>query len=233
MTETANEVLLKELKKYLHSFITQQRQSIEDVHELRVRSRELYSLLSAKEPFRKTVKKVIKISNKVRDIDVFVEVYFASLPKKYRIALDAAHVLKATAKSRKKEIKKLHDYLKTFLVPKSAVFDDTNHKKEYILNTEEVKLDKEALHKYRIYIKELLYKEKNSTTPSLQNIQILTKIKDILGTINDNFNGIQRISDFDMKAKLLQRIKEYTQEENLKLFKKFKKFNQKYTRSIS
>ena len=74
---------LQEYKKFVKQFIVDLKNSVEDIHTLRINSRELHSLISADDPFYPQLKRVIKLSNKIRDIDVFFEVYLHSLPKKY------------------------------------------------------------------------------------------------------------------------------------------------------
>lgn len=222
---------LKEFSQYVEKFVKQNEEGVEEIHKLRVMSRELYSLLGVEEPFNKSVKKVIKISNKIRDIDVFFEVYFNALPKKYRTQLDAGDVIQSTNKSRKKEIKKLHTYLQNLVLPKSAEFHDEGEEIGVVMSGEGLKLEKAESHKYRIYIKKILFREKNSSVRDEQKIKILSKIKDTLGTINDNFNGVQRLNTLDIKTKLLKKIENFTQKQNLKLFKRFQKLNQKYQRN--
>ncbi|MBU1659071.1 CHAD domain-containing protein [bacterium] len=217
---------LKEFKKYVKNFLKHHKESIEEIHELRVICRELFSLLQSDEPFSKIVKKVIKTSNKVRDIDVFSETYLKSLPKKYLKKMDTASIINSVNERRKKEIDKLHHYLKTLVVPESAEFHHEIQEMD-MMNSEEVKLDKEELHVYRIYIKKILFIEKNSSSKDEKKIKTLSKIKDILGTINDNYNGVKELSSFDIQDKLLKKIEKFTQKQNLKLFKQFKDLNQK------
>ncbi len=216
---------LKEFKKYVNNFLKHQKESIEDIHKLRVMSRELFSLVGVDEPFSKSVKKVIKTSNKIRDIDVFSETYLKSLPKKYLNELDTKSLIKSVHKRRKKEIDNLHTYLKTLVIPESVEFHHENQEID-VMNGEELKLEKEELHKYRIYIKKTLFMEKNSSAKDEKKIKTLSKIKDILGTINDNYNGVKELSSFDIKPKLLTKIEKFTQKQNLKLFKQFKYLNQ-------
>jgi phosphohistidine phosphatase len=188
-------------------------------------SRELFSLLEAAEPFSKGVKKVIKTSNKIRDIDVFSDIYLKSLPTKYLNELDTESLIKSLHKRRKKEIEILHNYLKTLVVPESTEFHHKTQKLD-VINGEDIKLDKEELHKYRLYIKKILFMEKNSFAKDEKKIKTLSKIKEILGTINDNYNGLKKLSSFDIQAKLLKKIEKFTKKQNLKLFKQFKYLNQ-------
>ncbi|MDO8453863.1 MAG: hypothetical protein Q7S59_04775, partial [Sulfurimonas sp.] len=152
---------LKEFKKHLQSFVNLEKCSNKDIHTLRIASRDLCSLLSVDDPFYDRVKKVIKMSNKIRDIDVFFEFFLLSLPKKYLAKLDRVSIEKSTNESRKKKIDKLHAYLKSLVVPKSVLCkyeEDTFS----LMDSNELVLSKIELHKYRIYIKKVLAKEKNS-----------------------------------------------------------------------
>jgi CHAD domain-containing protein len=223
---------LKEYKKYVKRFVNSRKSGHKNIHTLRVRSRELYSLLSDADPFYERVKKVIKISNKIRDTDVFFEIFLPSLPKEYRDKLEIEGIKKQTKKSRKKKIEKLHKYLKSLVIPKSVLFASENHELNFV-SGEELKLDKTQLHKYRIYIKKVLAKEKNSFPINETKIKILTKIKDILGAIHDNYNGLEKLRICSVDTVLLNKIENFIQEENVKLYNQFKSLNLKYIGSPS
>ncbi|OYZ65819.1 MAG: hypothetical protein B7Y17_02685, partial [Sulfuricurvum sp. 24-42-5] len=207
---------LKKFKKYVKSFVNSRKSGHKEIHSLRVISRELHSLLSDADPFYDRVKKVIKISNKIRDTDVFFEFFLPSLPKKYRNKLEIESIRKYTNKSRKKKIKKLHTYLKSLVVPKSVLFISENNELNFV-SGEDLRLDKTQLHKYRIYLKKILAKEKNSVPKNETKIEILTKIKDILGMIHDHYNGLERLNLCDVNAVLLSKIKSFIQEKNERL----------------
>jgi CHAD domain-containing protein len=215
---------LKEFKKYVKSFINSRKSGHKDIHTLRILSRELHSLLSNTDPFYERVKKVIKISNKIRDTDVFFKLFLPSLPKRYRNNLEIESIKKYTNKSRKKKIDKLHKYLKSLVIPKNVLFASANSELNFV-SSEELKLDKIQLHKYRIYIKKVLAKEKNSFPINETKIKILIKIKDILGSIHDNYNGIERLSICSVNPVLLSEIENFIQEENVKLYNQFKSLN--------
>lgn len=215
---------LKEFKKYVKRFVNSHKSRPKNIHTLRILSRELYSLLSDADPFYERVKKVIKISNKIRDTDVFFKLFLPSLPKKYRNKLEIESIQKYTNKSRKKKIEKLHKYLKSLVIPKNVLFASENHELNFV-SSEGLKLDKTQLHQYRIYIKKVLAKEKNSFPRNETKIKILTKIKDILGTIHDNYNGIERLSMCSINPVLLSEIEDFIQEENVKLYNQFKSLN--------
>jgi CHAD domain-containing protein len=215
---------LKEFEEHLQSFVHLEKCSNKDIHTLRVVSRDLCSLLSVDDPFYGRVKKVIKISNKIRDMDVFFEFFLLSLPKKYLVKLDTDSIEKSTNESRKKKIDKLHEYLKSLVVPKNVLCkyeEDTFS----LMDSNELILSKIELHKYRIYIKKVLVKEKNNALKDETKIKILNKIKDILGTINDNYHGLERLGSYEIDASLFKKIENYGQKENLKLFNRFTKLN--------
>jgi CHAD domain-containing protein len=69
---------LQEFKKVVKHFRKKSLQSAEDIHTLRIKCRELFSLLSKDDTLAKSVKKVISLSNEIRDIDVFFSDYLAS-----------------------------------------------------------------------------------------------------------------------------------------------------------
>lgn len=213
---------LKEFKKLIRHFTKKSLQSADDIHKLRIKCRELFSLLEREDAFAKSLKKIISLSNEIRDIDVFFSDYLASLPKKEREKVKKEIVSKTKEDAREKEIKKLHKYLKKIEIPKSAEQKAEETTPQELLFMEFPELDKKKLHKYRIYIKKKLYKEKNSTLKDEKNIKSLIEIKDALGAINDNYNGLERLKSYDVKEKLYEKIEGYTQEENSKLYEKIK-----------
>lgn len=213
---------LQEFKKFINHFTKYSLQSADDVHTLRIKCRELFSLLSKDDVLARNVKKVISLSNSIRDIDVFFDDYLKSLPKKYRKKVQEEISEKAKDIGRKKEIKKLHKYLKNLKIPKSA---EQKTEEKFLKNLVTMKLpkfDKKKLHKYRIYIKKRLYREKNSSVKDEKKIKKLTEIKDTLGTINDNCNGLERLRSYGVKEKLYKKIEKFTQKENAKLYEKIR-----------
>lgn len=213
---------LKEFKKLIRHFTKNSLQSADDIHKLRIKCRELFSLLDKEDTFAKSVKKIISLSNEIRDIDVFFSDYLTALPKKEREKVKKEIVSKAKNDAREKEIKKLHKYLKKLEIPKSAEQKTEEETPQELLFMEFPELDKKKLHKYRIYIKKKLYREKNSALKDEMKIKNLTLIKDALGTINDNYNGLERLKSYGVKESLYEKIESYTQEENSKLYEKIK-----------
>ncbi|DAB27856.1 MAG: hypothetical protein A2513_08630 [Sulfurimonas sp. RIFOXYD12_FULL_33_39] len=214
---------LKEFKKVVKHFRKKSLQSAEDIHALRIKCRELFSLLSKDDAFAKSVKKVISLSNEIRDIDVFFSDYLTSLPKKQRKKVQEEIASKTKDDARKEEIKKLSKYLKNLQIPKSAEQkEEQDETSQNLLTMRLPKLDKKKLHKYRIYIKKKLYREKNSSQKDEKKIENLTSMKDTLGAINDNYNAIERLRSYDVKESLYEKIKKFTQEENEKLYEKLK-----------
>lgn len=213
---------LKEFKKFIENFTRNSLQSADDIHALRIKCRELFSLLDRDDELARSIKKVISLSNGIRDIDVFFDDYLESLPKKQRKKVKEEISEKAKDGGRKKEIKKLHKYLKNLEIPKSAEQKVDEETAQNLATMRLPKFDKKKLHKYRIYIKKRLYIEKNSSLKDENKIKILTEIKDILGAINDNYNGLQRLKNYGVRASLYEKIERYTQEENAKLYEKIK-----------
>ena len=209
---------LQEFKKVVKHFRNKSLQSAEDIHTLRIKCRELFSLLSKDDTLAKSVKKVISLSNEIRDIDVFFSDYLAALPKKQRKKAQEEIASKAKDDGREKEIKKLHKYLKNLKIPKSIEQKIQEETEQNLVAMEFPKLHKKKLHKYRIYIKKKLYIEKNSSVKDEKKIKILTDVKDILGAINDNYNGLKRLESYDIKESLYKKIKKFTQKENRKLY---------------
>ena len=217
---------LENFKLFFELFRNSKKEGIEDIHNLRIKSRELLSLSDPNDLFYKQLKKVIKVSNKIRDIDVFIEFYCASLPKKYKKKLDLQIIINSENIQREKQVKKLHFYLNSLVLP-NKIKMKTQESMEHIKKLKKSKLNKQELHKYRIFIKTRLYNEKNSSSANLKRVKRLKKMKDILGTINDNMNGIKKLSAYDIKLTLLKKIKKSTKKQNMKLFRKFKILDKK------
>ncbi|OHD98156.1 MAG: hypothetical protein A2W82_03550 [Sulfurimonas sp. RIFCSPLOWO2_12_36_12] len=211
---------LQEFKKFIKYFTKNSLENTEDIHSLRIKCRELFSLLCKDEDLAKKIKKIISLSNGIRDIDVFFGDYLASLPEKYSKKIDKEVFIKD--KSRKKEIKRLHKYLKTLEIPKSALQREEGVSPN-LVHMELPELEQKKLHKYRIYIKKRLYIEKNSLERDNEKIKILTNVKDILGAINDNCNGLERLRSYNIKLSLYKKIKNFTQEQNKKLYEEAKR----------
>lgn len=209
---------LKEFKKFIAYFTKNALCSVDDIHTLRIRCRELFSLLNKNEPLAKKIKKAISLTNGIRDIDVFFEGYLNSLPKKYRRKLDIKSLEARNNKERKKELKKALKYLKNLKIPKEAIPKDSTLSVEELAVMELSEFEQAALHKYRIHIKKRLYREKNSTKRDEEKIAFLTNIKDILGDINDNYNAIERLKNYGVKEPLYDKIAKYTQKRNQKLY---------------
>ncbi len=213
---------LQEFKKFIANFTNKSLRSADDIHTLRIKCRELFSLLDKEGAFARSVKKVISLSNEIRDIDVFFDDYLKSLPKKQREKVKKEIASKAKEGGRRKEINKLHKYLKNLEIPNSAEQKAEEETEQNLIAMRLPKFDKKKLHKYRIYIKKRLYVEKNSSPKDENKIKNLTEIKDALGAINDNYNGLERVRSYGVKEKLYKKIERYTQEENAKLYEKIK-----------
>ncbi len=209
---------LQEFKKVVKHFRKKSLQSAEDIHTLRIKCRELFSLLNKDDALAKCIKKVISLSNEIRDIDVFFGDYLAALPKKQRKKVKEEISSKAKDDGREKEIKKLHKYLKNLEIPNSVEQKKEEEISQNLVTMRLPKLHKKKLHKYRIYIKKKLYIEKNSAVKDENKIKDLTDVKDILGAINDNYNGLKRLRSYDIKESLYKKIKKFTQKENRKLY---------------
>lgn len=202
--------------------------SIEDIHSLRTRTRELLSLISRRDALWSALKGIISRSNKIRDIDVFFEYYLASLPKRYIKKLNMPSIKERMSKRRTKELKKLHDYLGSLSLPSDIKLSRKRIKKASYMSAESIVSPyQKELHKYRIHVKERLYAAKNTTPSDHKKIKMLTKIKDVLGHIHDNINGVEMLKKICKKEKVVKKIKEFTCKQDAKLFDKFKKLDGK------
>ena len=218
--------LLQELKHIVKKLIEDKKSSVKAIHKFRVDCRKILSLTSPKDTFHIKLKKIIKLSNNIRDMDVFFQSYLLSLPEKYRLKLDSTSLRELANIQREQELTALYSYLESFKIPKQIEF---YYKEVQHLSYKKQNLDihnQKKVHKYRKYIKKRVYQELNKKQINKKKVSILQDIKSILGKINDNFNALERIKSYDVEERLFQQISKYTQEENLKLYKKFKQLEE-------
>ncbi len=215
-------IKLKEFKKSVAHFINHEKSSVEEIHTLRKSSRELLSLICKDEFIYKKIKKIIKLSNLVRDIDVFFDIYLESLPQKYISKLDIENIVKSTNKIRKKQIKKLHKYLETLFIPNHMEVED-KHMKYTNIDGNLLKLNQIELHQYRINIKKRLSIEKHRFLPNVKKVKVLSSIKNILGLINDYYNGLEMLKEYQSENVILIEVENYTYEQQYKLYRDFKR----------
>ncbi|MBC8238171.1 MAG: CHAD domain-containing protein [Helicobacteraceae bacterium] len=213
---------LKKLQKL------QKKSDVDSIHALRIHCRKMLSLISADDQFYTALKKIIKLTNKIRDLDVFLQEYLDSLPKEHQNQIDLKKIQKDTNKSRKKQVSKLHAFIASLDVPKYIELENKQSDMLQDYNREALTLNQTQLHKYRIHIKKRLYVELNNEFADEEKVKILTSIKDLLGTINDNFNALKRLDSFSIDHISFEQIYEYTQTQNKDLYEKFKKLDKQY-----
>lgn len=219
--------LLKEkvdaLKLLYEQLLKTSSTDVEDIHELRKRTREVLSLVSKEESFYKELKKVIKLTNDIRDIDVFQTLFLSKLPKKLKHKIDLDDLSLSLEKTRQQDISRLLEYLTSLVFPPNVIFEIKQKEQLQDIPFEKFDpdLDQKELHKYRIYIKKLLYNYKNFLPKKKKVIRKLEEIKDHLGYINDNFNALKRLEHLEIEH--LNDIKKYIEKENHKSLKKIDK----------
>jgi Uncharacterized conserved protein len=124
---------LKEFEKTLKRYLSSKGIKSIELHALRLKSRELYSLCAREEDFAKEVKKILKYSNSLRDMDVFEEVYLASLPKTYRAKLPVKQIKEQLQAEREADTEALHTYLCSFRMPQKTPSAHVPKKQERVL----------------------------------------------------------------------------------------------------
>jgi CHAD domain-containing protein len=202
---------LKQLAKIVKRILVEHDESEKSIHALRMQTREILSLIGKTHPAYDPLKKIIKLSNTIRDIDVFFDFFIPSLPKKLKKQL-LTYTKKNITCKRKKQFEKLYLYLILLEIPKDIQIIISQ--KNLDITKVELNFKKESLHKFRIYIKNLLYTHKNNSKENKQIIQTLSHVKDLLGNINDNFNAIKRLKQTDMPSKLFKKIDFFSTLEN-------------------
>jgi hypothetical protein len=202
---------IDKLKNRIKLFIEQSDGGVEGVHKIRTSSREVLSLLSKEKLHCLDLKKVLKLSNK--SLNTFVK-FSTSL------TVVLSSTLCILSDERKKELEVFLEYLHQFFnqnIEFLEKVDVTNDEKIY--TKPELSFNIKELHKYRIFIKNQLYITKNTDPDNKDKIQLLTKIKDILGYINDNHNALKIIKKISPDKKSIRELKEFTKNQNLEYFR--------------
>jgi CHAD domain-containing protein len=216
---------LNNLTVMIDTLLQNNEDSVTFVHSLRKKTRELLSLVATTDPFYPKLKKIIKLSNNIRDIDVFLNAFLESLKLTQKKTLDINKIILISKNTRSKLFNQLYLYLEKLNIPKVVKDKSTlqNLKTFPFLEKKPLIFEQKALHKYRIHIKKIIYSLKNNKEK--KEIVILTTLKDLLGKINDNYNGLNRLEKFDIGDKLFQEIQEHIMKKNSKYFDKIQKLN--------
>lgn len=211
------------LKDKIEKFISNDDGEMESIHKIRTSSREVLSLLNEQKLHCVDLKKILKLSNKIRDIDVLLNEYFIRIPQNYHDQINILFIKDILKEERNKELLVFLDYLRNFAIENIEFLQkEQNSNKESqkpILSS-----NKKELHKYRIFIKNQLYIAKNCEPINKDKVILLTKIKDLLGDINDNYNAIKIIKSINPNKKDIKELKRYTKEENLLNYKAVESF---------
>lgn len=209
---------LKDLKSASAAFVRDRQHSAEDIHRLRTAAREILSLLSAGQQTAPGLKKLIKVSNSIRDIDVLNSGYLPHLPEAVQKKIRASLLRETLQRRRKKELKKLTAYLQPFSVSDIRL---TKSKKQAPAAAPAVPdFNIKRLHQYRIYIKQQLYIARNTEPDNQQKIRRLSRIKDLLGDIHDNHNALKMIRRLLPGRKYFTLLQAYNRKENKKKYHK-------------
>ncbi|MEA2029404.1 MAG: CHAD domain-containing protein [Campylobacterota bacterium] len=171
------------------------------IHRLRIAARELLSLIQHDTPLYQKIKKLIKKSNKIRDIDVFLSYFLAIIEDKHIKRSTIEYIKNSMNSKRMKRIKKFYKSIEKLslqtdnikIVDHSQEQIDTMHQPS--INIDTLSLDQKSLHKFRIDMKKLLYIYRNHYPHKIKKIKKLKRIKDRLGFINDNYNGLMLLEE--------------------------------------
>lgn len=220
---------IKALRDKVELFISQSDGDIESVHKIRTSSREILSLLNEQKLHSNDLKQILKLSNKIRDIDVLITQYLTKIPKEKKINI--VLIKDILKEERKKELIVFFDYLKDFST-QNISFLQKEKKSNKKMELEYLSHKKKELHKYRIFIKNQLYLAKNAEKKDKEKIALLTQIKDLLGFINDNHNAIKMVKDMPLDSKEIKALKRFTKEQNLSYFNQVKELITIYENSL-
>lgn len=209
---------VKKVKKIIKKIIADEKDDVESIHKLRSLGRELLSIMREDVYLYPELKRVMKLTAEIRDIDVFFEHYIARLPKKIFEQLPLEELEVSQNKIRVKKSLKLHAYLKKLNLPKYIKLDESDAKTLKPLLLEVPPFQEKELHAYRHFVKKRLYQEMHAFRVNEKRFSVLEDVKKLLGEINDNFNGLRRVELFGLDEKLFEEIKEFTNEANMKLY---------------
>jgi len=199
------------------------------IHALRIGCRELLSLLDSESILYKNIKTVIKKTNKIRDIDVFLSYFMPIIKHKKIDRKELKAIQKWIDKKRHHLIKKLHHKIDT-LEFSTQLIELADHHTQPIemhkptIDINALKLEKESLHRFRIAMKKMLYLYKNLHPDETKKIKRLKKIKDELGFINDNYNGMELLQKHLPKSSLLKKIDKIITKRNGKHLERIKRY---------
>lgn len=210
---------LKTLDQFYQKAFSKEYQSCNTIHKLRIKARELLSCISKEDSFYKELKKLIKLTNEIRDIDVFLNEFLKGIPFKYLETIHKSSLEKKLNRERKSHCENLRKSFKKINFPTTLVSMEKKKKLEKNqLQKPTLGLNQKELHQYRIYIKKRLYFYKLYYPEEKKRIKTLTKIKDHLGRINDNINGEKRL--VTLAPKIEKELSKYIEKINKKYLKK-------------
>jgi len=183
--------------KLLNNYKTKN-DDIETLHELRVSSRKLSSVLKKKSMLARKLKTLRKLSNEIRDLDVLKDEFFTSLTD-----------------SQKKKLLKygLDDYIKNkkdilefefLLFLRSIKWVEISVKIskksiDEIVETDSLELpsqESDELHKFRINVKKLRYRLEHIAQEESKDITLLKKMQNLSGQIHDLDVALIFLEDF-------------------------------------
>lgn len=228
MWDKQTEQKLQALKKQAEHLVTHGCGDKEAVHTIRVQAREILSLLHRQGATSPELKKVISLSNKIRDIDVLLSDYLPDVPARCQRRINLSQIKDTLTTIREQEARGLLHYLSAF--PEPALSPVKNADKKQAKHPPQLSRNIHKLHQYRIFIKHQLYLSRNKsgvTDPADNNlsdnnrrIHLLGRIKDTLGSIHDNYTALKLIAAISDDKKSIRPLKKYTREVNARQFRK-------------
>ena len=158
------------------------------LHDIRVLARKTLANLAQQNKTDLYLKNLLKISSKVRDIDVLKDICKSKKLKKY--------LKKVQKKELKPLIKHLKNYKKQIIFLKTKKISQNKCKKICKINL--LKQNDKKLHKIRIKIKKCRY---------ALNLEKLKILQTTLGDIHDLYNCIKLKKQFNLKYKKEKKYK--------------------------
>ncbi|BCN92444.1 hypothetical protein THMIRHAM_02290 [Thiomicrorhabdus immobilis] len=211
------------LKKLNQAIIRYNRLSDDDtklvkcLHDMRVAARKSIVVMSPEDSMTLSLKKLIQSSNKIRDLDVFLNEILPKLPKKWHAELDNIRqplILKRLEMNQDFRIVLKEEWLndlsqiENFSSDKRSLQYDSNrhqmtHKeiekslKKALKELKSIELEDKHLHKIRLVIKRLHYQLERFYPDEKQLLKLTKLIQTELGEFHDFYQAVKLLKQHE------------------------------------
>lgn len=210
----------------------EQREELENLHKLRVESRRTLSLMSE---FKESlvffeIKKIIKLSNPIRDYDVMFGETIKNLPKRLYKRLEKIDIKCDLEKKKRGLEESLLEHLQKLSFSEDRFYEKKVSIKQKKSKSSDIfelfsaklkKMDSNRLHKLRINVKKIRYTLETHSNQENKTIILLKAIQEYLGKVHDNDVCLSFLR-YELKGnkKEIEKFKRYFEAKNKTLIKK-------------